>query len=346
MKIFLIVAAILFAIMILLPISKKEYWWIRIFDYPRVQISTGSILVIALILIYGYTSWPMIILMLILGAGTIYQAVLIYPYTPFSKVQTLKSQNLEPEIKIKLLANNVRQVNKNIDKVLAAIGNSDPDIIVLMETDKTWYEGVKHLEEKYPFTLLEPLDNTYGMIFFSRLKIYNGKVKNLTDKEIPSIHCIVELPSGDKINLYCLHPQPPTPHSDTEKRDAEIIMVGKEIKKTGEPSIVCGDLNDVAWSHTTRLFQRISGMSDPRVGRGFFNTYNAFIPFFRFPLDHIFHTKHFRMVDLKRLKQVGSDHFPMFVALSYEPEKKNIKDIPKPDSDDHEEANEKIEQVK
>lgn len=346
MDIALIILAILFTIMTLLPLSKEEYWWIRIFDYPRVQIAIGSILVISLLVIDHLTSWPMLILMLVLGVATIYQAFLIYPYTPFAKVQTLKSHGTDENVRLRLFVNNVRMVNKHTDKVLREIEKCDPDIIVLMEPDKKWEEAVKSLEEKYHYILKEPLENTYGILFYSRLKLYNAEIKYLVDKEIPSVHATVELRSGDKIKMHCLHPLPPTPHSDTEERDAEIVMVGKEVKKSGEPSIVMGDLNDVAWSHTTRLFQRISGMSDPRVGRGFFNTYNAFIPVFRFPLDHIFHTPHFRLVHLQRMRAVGSDHFPMFIELSYEPERKNVQEIPKPDGDDHEEAQEKIDQVK
>lgn len=346
MHILLNILAVLLTLMTLLPISKKEYWWIRIFDYPRVQIAVCNIIIIALMVIYEFKEWPQILLTIVLSGATIFQAILIYPYTPFAKVQTLKSHNPDENIRLKLFINNVRMVNKHINKVLKAVAKADPDIVLLMETDKNWADGLKELEEKYPYTLLAPLENTYGIVFYSRLKIHDAEIKYQVEKDIPSIHCTVELKSGDKIKLYGLHPQPPRPAKDTEERDAEIVMVGKQVKKSGEPSIVMGDLNDVAWSHTTRLFQRISGTSDPRVGRGFFNTYNAFIPFFRFPLDHIFHTPHFRLIHLERLKAVGSDHFPMFIELSYEPERKNVQDVPKADGDDHKEAQEKIEQVK
>ena len=62
------------------------------------------------------------------------------------------------------------------------------------------------------------------------------------------------------------------------------------------------------------------GLLDPRVGRGFYNTFHAEYPFMRLPLDHCFHSNHFRLVDFRRLAYYGSDHFPVYIKLSYEPD--------------------------
>ena len=101
--------------------------------------------------------------------------------------------------------------------------------------------------------------------------------------------------------------------------------------------VVCGDINDVAWSRTTRLFQKISGLVDPRKGRGMFSTFHARYPGVRFPLDHILHSTEFRLVEMRRLPYVGSYHFPVVATLSLEPNATAKQAAPAPDgADEHE----------
>jgi endonuclease/exonuclease/phosphatase (EEP) superfamily protein YafD len=98
-------------------------------------------------------------------------------------------------------------------------------------------------------------------------------------------------------------------------------LVGKEAKKSKLPVIVAGDLNDVAWSYTTELFLKVSCLLDPRRGRGFYSTFNSKYLLFRWPLDHVFCSRHFSLVELTRLPNVGSDHFPMFISIQLTEEK-------------------------
>lgn len=109
-----------------------------------------------------------------------------------------------------------------------------------------------------------------------------------------------------------------------------------------EPVIVGGDFNDVAWSHTTRLFRRIGGFLDPRIGRGLFNSFDATHPFMRYPLDHVFASRQFRLIELRRLPDIGSDHFPMLVTLDFDSSAVVQQEEPEADADDAEEADEAI----
>ena len=173
------------------------------------------------------------------------------------------------------------------------------------------------IEQDYPYRVAVPLENLYGMHLYSKLELKDVDVKFILSDEIPSIHCTVILASGQPVQLYCLHPKPPSPTEakDSTLRDAELLIVGDQIKELDESCIVMGDLNDVAWSRTTRLFQRISGLLDPRVGRKYVNTFHADYKFLRWSLDHVFHSIDFALVKMERLPHIGSDHFPVYVVL-------------------------------
>lgn len=157
------------------------------------------------------------------------------------------------------------------------------------------------------------------MAVYSRLPLENTKIQYLVEQGVPSIHTLARLPSGRPIRIHFIHPAPPSPSENTEssERDAELIMVGKSASQARIPTIVTGDLNDVAWSATTRLFRSASRMRDIRIGRGMFNTFHAMHWFMRWPLDHLFCSKHFELAEIRRLPKFGSDHFSMFVKLVY-----------------------------
>ena len=154
------------------------------------------------------------------------------------------------------------------------------------------------------------------MAMFSRLELLQPTIRFLVDDAIPSIKTGVRLRSGAVIDLYGLHPQPPAPLQDSTERDIELVLVGVEIKSTGRPSVALGDLNDVAWSPTTAEFARAGDLLDPRRGRGFFNTYPARLPGLRYPLDYVFHTKHFSISNMRVLPKTGSDHLPLIAVLA------------------------------
>lgn len=326
-----------------------DNWWVRDVEFPRIQILVLGIIAWLGMLLFG-SEWQIgqWLLFIVLSGALGFQLRMVLPYTRIWKkeVQNAKKTSIGTENQIKIMVSNVLSPNKQTQKLVDLVNQKQPDILITLETDEKWQQALSSLEPDYPYTVKVPLDNLYGMHLYSKLELINPEVKYLMIDDIPSIHTRLRLQNGRVIWLYCLHPMPPSP-TEADKsttRDAELLMVGRHIKEHDQTAILAGDLNDVAWSKTTRRFQRISGLLDPRIGRHFINTFHVDYPLLRWALDHIFHSACFTLVDMKRMPSIGSDHFPVLTTLQYEPEEtsKQEKNAPTADAGDIKETKNKI----
>lgn len=333
----------------LLPLIPAPHWSIRIFDFPHAQVSllTAFCLVGALYY-YSLREIGGAVLIALLSVAFLYQTSVMIPYTRLAKPQVVKTDGQDIEASLSMLSANIYMENRISAPLLELVEEYNPDVILLLETDQWWAEAVSSLKSDYPYFVEVPLDNTYGMLMFSRYKLIGSEVAYLVKDDIPSIHTQVEMPSGQRIKIYAIHPEPPTPteSESSTPRDGELMICGKMAVKDSLPVIVMGDLNDVAWSSSTTLFQEVSQLLDPRIGRGFYNTFNANYPLLRWPLDHIFHSEDFKLVRMVRLPDVGSDHFPIYAHLSLEPEAPLQQEAPKPTQKDLETAEKKIKDAR
>ncbi len=331
----------------LLPLVKHDHWIFRIFDFPRLQIAVlnFSCLVVQLILqpTPAFLYLPLAIANLVCF---IYQLKEVRAYTRLAKPEVMHYRGEDNQHTVSLLTSNVLTPNRQAGLLLDQIHRYEPDVVLTLESDQWWERQLSILENEwgYRYTVKIPLDNLYGMHLYSRLPLRNAEIRHWVAEDIPSIAAELQLRSGDWINLYCLHPMPPSPtEADTSTdRDAELLLVGKEIAKHDHSVLVFGDLNDVAWSYTSRLFQQISGLLDPRKGRGMFNTFHARYPFCRWPLDHIFHSSDFMMSDIKVLSYIGSDHFPVYGKFQFAPPAEPLQEKEAAEEEEIEEAKEKI----
>jgi endonuclease/exonuclease/phosphatase (EEP) superfamily protein YafD len=303
------------------PLARARAWWIRIFDFPRLQITCLGVVALAAFLARWdrSSSWQVAFVVL-LACALAYQAYMMFPYTFIARRQVEPARQAEDGRALTIVFANVLMTNRNASGLLTLIEEENPDIVLAVETDAWWTRELQPLAGTRPYVVRQPQENTYGMALYSRLELVEPQVKFLVQKDVPSIHAKVRLGCGELVELRCLHPRPPAPTEaqDSKPRDRELIVVALELQGKREPAIVLGDLNDVAWSRTNYRFQEVSGLLDPRIGRGFFHTFHARYPFLRYPLDHCFHSGHFRLAKFRRLRAFGSDHFPVCIRLSYE----------------------------
>jgi endonuclease/exonuclease/phosphatase (EEP) superfamily protein YafD len=343
---FWVISAI-FVVLTVFPLIRTSIWWVRAADFPRLQIaSVLAALLAGYVVFFGVTDfWDVLYLLAVVPALGL-QLIRIFPYTIIAPNQVMKVSSHHRENRIKIMISNVLMENRRSADLLKTVRTVNPDILLVVETDKWWHEKLAPLDAQFPYRIKQPQDNYYGMELFSKFELEANNVRFLLSDKIPSIRTGIRLPSGVWVEFFGVHPRPPDPDHDSEGRDGELLLVAKEMRSSKRAAIVAGDLNDVAWSHTTRLFQRLSGALDPRRGRGMFNSFHASHPLLRWPLDHIFHDNDFKLVDLRRLPNIGSDHFPVYAELQYEPKAEAEQDAPEADQDDREEAKEMIEEAR
>ncbi|QAA81786.1 endonuclease/exonuclease/phosphatase family protein [Aequorivita sp. H23M31] len=339
------ILTIFFIISPFFPATGNLHWFFRTADFVRLQ-SLFIQLVLLILLIFldnPFTTFSWILLAALV-LSMIYQLLKVAQYSSF---YPRKQSHASTDGHVSILAGNVLQTNSCYPDFLNEIKRLDPDVVLTMESNKEWENCLSPIEKDYPFSVKVPLENFYGMHLYSKIKLENVEVNYQIEDDKPSIFFDLRIADNPPIYFCCLHPAPPSPtENETSKEaDAELIITGKKIREEDKPTVVCGDMNDVVWSRTTRLFKKMTGMVDPRVGRGFFPTYNANYFFLRFPLDHLFHTKDLYVGKMIRSNYFGSDHYAMYYEIHH---KKNVStpENPKMDVEEKEEVEEIIEEGK
>ena len=349
LKVALQIFGIVAIVLTIFPFIPVDHWAIRVFDFPHIQLTVLTLTAfltyfikfsIRSVIDYAFVS--------VLFLCLLFQGLKIFPYTTLSKYEVQNSSVGNTDI-FSIYTANVLQDNSKIDLAIKDALKFDADLVLFTETNASWIKSLKKgLGNNYPYKIEVPLENTYGMLLFSKMKFEDEKVMYLVEDTIPSIHTKLILNSNKRIQLFAIHPAPPTPQHNPSSvdRDAELMKIAKASLNSDFPVLVIGDFNDVAWSETTSLFQKFSGLLDLRKGRGLYSTYNAKSWIMRWPLDHIFTSAEFRVTDVQMGAKTGSDHFPFYTQISLEPKLASQQRLPAPSEKEIQNAFDQIENEK
>jgi endonuclease/exonuclease/phosphatase (EEP) superfamily protein YafD len=315
-EIILFSLACLLAFMTFLPETENKHWLVRGVDFARIQVFflLTACLLGTLCLFESLIALKSILIIGLL-VSILFQGKKLYPFINF--FQFKNSSKINTTAKIKLLSINVYQYNKNYAELINLVNEVEPDIFLAMETNDKWEAGLEDLGKRFKHHTLIPLENTYGMFFYSNMIIKEAIIHYFINEERPSIEAIIQTNEGSEFTFFGFHPPPPSPTEEvtSKKKDGELMILAKRIKDIKMPVIVAGDFNTVCWSNIALLFSKISHLSDARKKRGFHSTFPVKPRIFRIPIDLVFHSKSIAVHTVKTLKDVGSDHLPFLVEF-------------------------------
>lgn len=300
--------------------SDLPYWYSKLLDFPRLQYLVVVIVLLPLfIVLVRKWNWPAILVACGLAAAIVIQSVRIFPYWFGDKSVPDVAESYSEESSLSIMLANVLITNKESANFLNVVRDANPDMVLAMEVNQWWLDELEGLKKDYPYFMEQPNDVAYGMALYSKYELKNKQLKYLKHKNVPSFHVRVPLDSGKEIVLHAVHPVAPMPSDkypdNVGEAEVALLKVGDFVAKEKIPSIVAGDFNDVSWSNTARLLGKDGNLRNVRLGRGLYNTFDANSKIMRWPLDHYFVTKEFKLADLRLLGDIGSDHFPIFAEF-------------------------------
>ena len=313
--------ALLATLVSVVPIT---VWWVQALGFTRLQLLLVLALALGGLLALSWPAHPRVRRALLAGwgGGLLLQGWFLWPYTPLAaKAVPEASAALARDTTghVRVLVVNAFMKNREDARLRQVVEAARPDVLLVMETNAWWVRALQPLRARYPYRVELPRADTYGMVLYSRLPLADTQVQDLQQRDVPFIRTTLRLPGGRGVTFFGVHPTPPIPDTYPDgvgRRSIALERVAAFVRQHPGPAIVAGDFNDVPWSATTHQLSRGSTLRDVRRGRGFYATFDAKSLIMRWPLDQFFVTPQFRVVAVRRLPDVGSDHFPLLVELA------------------------------
>jgi len=212
---------------------------------------------------------------------------------------------------------NVHTSNRDVGRFLEFIGSESPDFILAMEVDGRWQRALEDLDGDYPYSVIRPRPDNFGIALFSRRPIISHRVESLDDSGVPTIIAAIDF-DGRPLNLVGTHPLPPIGSQGSELRDQHLHALGALVSRLSRPVIVLGDLNTTSWSPCFRELVQRGGLRDSRQGFGVQPTWPNEPWVLRIPIDHALISEDLIVTQRYVGPDIGSDHLPIVIAFAAE----------------------------
>ncbi len=276
----------------------RFWWFFDLFSHFRVQYFAGLAVLGLILLVTRRRSIGA--LFLLLAAINLAQVLPLYFGAPSSASDPTR-----------LMLINVNAQSGDTGRVRRAVAESAPDILVLEEVNERWITELSDLRDTYPYSVVEPREDDFGIALFSKLPLLQSDVVFIGSAGVPSIEATLG-GKGEPLRILATHPLPPGGPDYSAWRNEQLQLMAERIDAS-RPFLLVGDLNTTPWNfHFQQLLAR-SGLRDSAVGFGVQPSWPTFNPLFWIPLDHVLHSPCIIVTARKTGSDVGSDHYPVIV---------------------------------
>lgn len=217
---------------------------------------------------------------------------------------------------VRFMLANVHTGNRDYQRLLEFVSAEEPDVIVLLEVDSQWLQGLAELEAEYPQKVLRPRSDNFGLAIYSKLTLEDVETRELADSQVPTVIAKVTI-GDDRLTMIATHPLPPVGSLYANSRDQHLVALAQLANglNVGTPAIVLGDLNTTPWSPRFADLLKSTTLRDSRQGFGIHATWPLAGPL-AIPLDHVLVTPNVAVLDRRIGESIGSDHRPVLIDVA------------------------------
>src|SRR5690606_35254304 len=248
----ILILSILLILLSLLPFVQNQHWIFRVPEFLKLQIFVLQVIVFIAAFFYMKDTQCFWIIQPIQAALIVYHAIILMRYTKFWRTTTFEQRGNASD-KIKIISCNIYQFNTEYQRFVNLIQKEQPDIFLTMESNSDWEQAMRVLEKEYPNFEKVTLENTYGMHFYTKLKVHKVQTHYFVAEDLPSIEAELETRDGHRFVFFCVHPPPPSPteEDNSKERDGDLLSVAKRVRDYTLPVVITGDFNNVAWARSS-----------------------------------------------------------------------------------------------
>ncbi len=226
------------------------------------------------------------------------------------------SQPAAGNSRLRVLTLNVLESNSNFASVAQLIRDTNADIVNLIEYSPKWESDLQDVLSNYPWHV-GPVN---GNIVYSKLPLkpfdfhhwYFGAVKYL------SAAATLEV-DGQPVLIVTAHPTSPTSLPRLLERDAQIGLLAAPVSHLPQwyHVVMVGDFNATTSCRCIRSMMATTGFRDSRQGFGVQSSWPTFFWPLAICIDHAFVSGGVHIHERKTGPNVGSDHLPVILELSF-----------------------------
>lgn len=210
---------------------------------------------------------------------------------------------------LKLISYNVQTANTRHEEILRFLENENADVLFLMEVNEDWVKALRPLEARYPFRIVSPREDNFGIALFSK-RPFQGEVKEFGVYGIPWADITLQ-DSG--VRLTAIHTLPPSSEENSQLRDEQLFETASLLQ--GNPrTILCGDFNLTPYSPGFSRLLRQSGLRS--TAPPFSPTWSRHYPLFTIPIDHVLLSSDLTLSSRRIGPSLGSDHNALIVEIA------------------------------